>query len=394
MRIILGTDSIKAPLTGIGRYTVEVATRLLAIPEVDELLGFDFGRFHSIPERLERLAEVAEHTGNSGSGLSLIARARQAASRSPIATDMYRHLVMPISARSLKRYGDSLFHSPNFHLPSHPGPSVVTIHDLSHQLYPEYHPRARVRWMNKLVPDSLAASTRILCVSHSTRRDLEELMNVDAGKITVTYPGVGQEFKPLPTESIAATLGTYGLRANQYLLCVATLEPRKNLNMLIDCYLRLPNSIREAYPLVLIGGLGWDYESFLVKLPGLAAQGVVWLGFMPQEQLPALYNGALCFVYPSIYEGFGLPVLEAQACGTPVITSNRSSLPEVASSEALLVNTLNSDELLLALERALDDQTWRRTCSAKGLAKAAGFTWSRCARETVAVYKQAVGDTS
>ena len=391
MRIILGTDSLQPPLTGIGRYTSEVAARLLAMPEVDELLGFDFGRFHSIPERLGQLAESAMSEDASDPGISLLGRARRAASRSVIATDIYRHLLIPITARSLKADGDALFHSPNFHLPCHPGPSVVTVHDLSHHLFPDYHPRARVRWMNKLVPKSLAASTRILCVSRSTRRDLLELMDVNPGKITITYPGVGQEFIPLPPDNIADILSANDLHADQYLLCVATLEPRKNLDLLIDSYMNLPARARAEYPLVLVGSPGWNCEALLKRVADSADQGVRWLGFIPQEHLPALYNGARCFVYPSIYEGFGLPILEAQACGTPVVTSNSSSLPEVTSAEALLVDPHDGDELLSALERALDDSAWRQACSASGLIKAAEFSWDRCARETVAVYQQAIG---
>jgi alpha-1,3-rhamnosyl/mannosyltransferase len=183
-------------------------------------------------------------------------------------------------------------------------------------------------------------------------------------------------------------LAKYGLRHGGYALCVSTLEPRKKIAHLLQAYQCLPQRLREQTPLILIGSRGWLSEQLQQEIERLAQQGWLrYLGFVPEADLPALYAGARTFIYPSSYEGFGLPVLEAMASGVPVVTSNRSSLPEVTKGAALLVDPDDIDALSRSIEAGLSDQPWRDGAIASGLAVAQGFTWDRCIEQTVHVYK-------
>ena len=387
MKVVMGTDSLHSPLTGVGRYTFELCKRLLTSQDISELSGFDFGRFHSLADRLKEI-EQESTPENDASVNSRLFNLRTSLSRSRIATRLYQHYATTVCGLLLQRKSDALFHSPNFHLPRYTGKSVVTIHDLSYLLFPDYHPRARVEWMSKLVPVAVRSSSHVLCVSESTKADLVENFHLDPEKVSVSYLGAGDEFKVRSVESISRVLDSCGLTCSQYFLCVSTIEPRKNIEALISAYMRMSKATRMRFPLVLAGGFGWHCDQLKLRIEGLHNEGIKHLGFVSQDVLPFLYNGARCLVYPSFYEGFGLPVLEAQASGTPVIASKTSSIPEVASAKALLINPDNNDELLQAMNRAIEDEEWLASCSKTGLDKAAGFSWDNCAEVTISVYKQ------
>jgi glycosyltransferase involved in cell wall biosynthesis len=387
MKVIMGTDSLHGPLTGVGRYTVELCKRLINAPDIKEMEGFDFGKFHSIQNRLKEI-DKENKSENISVANSTLSKLRVSLSQSRIATSLYEQYATTVCGLLLKQRSDSLFHSPNFHLPKFTGKSVVTIHDLSYLLFPEYHPSARTAWMTKLVPKAVKNSSHIICVSESTKADLIENYNVDPQKVSVTYLGVDPKFNVRGAESTSPVIESYGLSFGQYLLCVSTIEPRKNIEGLINAFLRLDKTTRMQHPLVLIGGFGWLCGQLEQSLDELVSEGVIHLGFVPQDELPFLYSGARCFVYPSFYEGFGLPVLEAQASGVPVISSNTSSLPEVASEEAILVDPYDGDGLLSAMNRAIDDENWLESCSLSGLQKSHDFTWDKCAQATIEVYKK------
>ena len=374
-------------LTGVGRYTYELCKRLVDAPGITELKGFDFGRFHSIQTRLKKLEQGNAAESEFGAD-STASKLRLSLSRSRIATSLYQQYATVVCGLFLRQKSDTIFHSPNFHLPKYTRKSVVTIHDLSYLLFPEYHPDARVAWMTKLVPQAVQDSSHIICVSESTKAALIENYHVDPDKVSVTYLGVDDKFHVREAENISAVMDTHGLPYGQYLLCVSTIEPRKNIEGLIDAYLRLSKATRKLHPLVLVGGFGWLCEKLKARLDGLANEGVMHLGFVRQDELPFLYNGARCFVYPSFYEGFGLPVLEAQASGIPVIASNTSSVPEVTSEEALLIDPCDGDELFHAMNQAIEDVNWLESCRLAGLQKAHGFTWDKCAQATIQVYEK------
>jgi glycosyltransferase involved in cell wall biosynthesis len=226
---------------------------------------------------------------------------------------------------------------------------------------------------------ALRRAAALACISDATRLDLEARFPAAKGKTTTIPLAAGREFgaDPLPLDP---ALG--GLNGRPYVLAVGTLEPRKNLERLIAAWTALPEKIRGGHALALVGPRGWDEAEILVAA---RASGAVLVGHVPEDQLVALYAGATSFAYPSRYEGFGLPVLEAMAAGTPVVTSTASSLPEVAGDAALLVDPDDTAALTTALARLLTDAELRDDLRAKGTARAATFSWERTARETLAL---------
>jgi glycosyltransferase involved in cell wall biosynthesis len=266
-------------------------------------------------------------------------------------------------------------------------PSVVTIYDLSFIHYPERLPAARRLYLRLFTGLTCARARRVIAISRSTADDLARTLNVPADKIDVAPPGCDPAlFHPLPAEQIAAFRHDHDL-PERFWLFVGTLEPRKNLTTLIDAYAALP----QKPPLIIGGGKGWDYEPIFaaVERHGLA-DSVRFVGYIPADALPIWYNCAEMFVYPSVFEGFGMPVLEAMACGTPVIVSDASSLPEVAGEAGLCVPPHDVDAWSAALRRAWDDAAWRDEARERGFHQAARYTWSQTARQTVESYRKAM----
>jgi len=271
-----------------------------------------------------------------------------------------------------------------------PWPTVVTVYDLSFVYYPDTFPSGRRTYLNLFTRLSCGGARRIIAISESTRRDLVKQWNLPAGKIEVAYPGVGEGYCPLPADQVAAFRARRGL-PDKYILHVGTLEPRKNLVRLIQAH----SEIRTESPLALVGGRGWHHEEILTEIERLGLKDrVMVVGYVPAEELPLWYNAATVLAYPSLYEGFGLPVVEAMACGTPVVTSNVSSMPEAAGGDggaALLVSPYETEALAEALSRVLTDVTLRDELRTRGLKQSALFSWERTAAATVTAYQQALG---
>ena len=376
--LILGADSISAPLTGIGRYAYELARRLPEQRGVGRVRYFALGRW--VP--LESLL------GADGAGRPDQARSlRSVLAGNHLAVQTFRR-VMPLVQRwRLRGEGNALFHSPNFFLPPFPGRTVTTVHDLSHHIYPEFHPATRIEYMRRMLPDSLARAHHVITVSESARQDLIMHLGYPADRITAVPLGVNHIFRPHSAEELAPVLARLGLHAQGYTLYVGTIEPRKNLDRLLSAYEALPSALRQRIPLVMAGSPGWRSEHSHARMKRAASAGWLhYLRFVAQADLPALYAGAALFAYPSLYEGFGLPVLEAMASGVPVVTSNVSSIPEVVGDVALSVAPEDTDGLATALARGLQDADWRDRAAPASLARAAGFTWERCVEKTVKVY--------
>jgi glycosyltransferase involved in cell wall biosynthesis len=270
-----------------------------------------------------------------------------------------------------------VFYSPDFVLPPTRAKKMLTVHDLSFVRVPECHHPANIKYLNAAVPRSVARADVILADSDSTRRDLIEAFGVASEKIHTLYSGVEAFFQPIRDEhELNRVRAAYGL-SKPFIFGVGTSEPRKNYMRLIEAYARIRQ--RRDFGLLIAGGKGWLYDEVYQKAAQVS--GVRLLGFVPDADLPALYSLATLVVYPSLYEGFGLPVLEAMACGAAVITSNNSSLPEVAGDAALLVDPRDGDALVGVMERALDDADLRAGLSRKALVQASKFSWEQSARE-------------
>ncbi|MBI5303371.1 MAG: glycosyltransferase family 4 protein [Chloroflexi bacterium] len=282
-----------------------------------------------------------------------------------------------------------VLHSPDFIPPSRTRfPGVITVHDLAFLLYPRFLTRESARYYGQ-VDIAARQADHIIAVSQSTKRDLIRLLGVPENKVSVIHEAAHPLFAPVTnTEALERTRARYYLTA-PFFLFVSTLEPRKNLPTLLRAFRQLRDKYKITATLALVGNRGWladEVDRVIAELN--LGDTVRFLGGIPNDELVYLYNAAAAFVFPSFYEGFGLPPLEAMACGTPVITSNVSSLPEVVGDAALLINPEDVDALAVAMSRVLSDEKLRREMRDKGLKRAQGFSWERAARETLDVYRQ------
>jgi glycosyltransferase involved in cell wall biosynthesis len=266
----------------------------------------------------------------------------------------------------------------------HPRRSVVTVHDLGYLYYPEAHRLLDRLYLDLSTRYDARAAAHLIADSSATKRDLIQRYGVEPDSITVVYPGYDDAtFQPVRDEEAIEAVKTRYDIAGDYILFVGTLQPRKNLTRLIEAYWKLETG---SWKLVIAGKKGWLYGEIFRRVEELGLERrVVFTGYVTQEDLPVLLSGARLFVFPSLYEGFGLPVLEAMACGTPVVCSNAASLPEVAGDAALLVDPLDVEELAAALERVLSDEELRAGLIERGFEQAKRFSWERCARETLDV---------
>lgn len=282
-----------------------------------------------------------------------------------------------------------LFHSPNFILPPTRGAkTLLTVHDLSFIRHPQGAVASLRRWLNQVVPRSLTRADHILADSESTKLDLIELFSLNPADITVVGAGVEERFRPI-TDSAAldAVRQRYKLPpASRFILGLGTLEPRKNFTGLIAAFSQSP--VRETHHLVIAGGKGWLYDDiFAAAHNSPAADRIHLIGFVADADLPALYSLADIFAYPSHYEGFGIPVIEAMACGTPVVCANNSCLPEVAGDSALQVTATDTSALAEALARLAADPALRERAIHAGFRQAQKFTWPVAAARLLAVYR-------
>jgi glycosyltransferase involved in cell wall biosynthesis len=283
--------------------------------------------------------------------------------------------------------GGSLFHATeHLLLPLRDVPTVLTVHDLIFRHLPEHHKPLNRWYLNWALPLYCRRATHVIAVSECTRRDLVAAYDVDPKKISVVHEAADPRFAPQAPDRVADVRRRYDL-PERYLLFVGTIEPRKNVTRLLHAFERLHrDGLTDA--LVVVGKRGWLYEGFFAELEASPVREAVLLpGYVPDQDLPAVYAGAQVLAWPSLYEGFGLPVLEAMACGTPVVCSGTSSLPEVGGEAALYVDPKSTGDVIETLRRLLSGPDLRAEMVARGLEQAARFSWDRVAAETIAVYE-------
>lgn len=378
LRLGINCVSMLSPLTGIGQYTFNLVQELQALHLSPWLFyGADWRR------------EVrTQPVPGIGVAKNLIKRLIP---RSYVAS---RFLLQRGFSRGVQQHRIQLYHEPSFMLYRFRGPAVVTIHDLSWLHYAETQPAARVRELNRMMPATVESAAHIVVASEFIRQEVIAQFGVSEDRISTTALGVAKEFKPRDAAQCLSTLKKYELGFGHYILAVATLEPRKNLGTLIAAFAQLPAALRRLYPLVIVGMRGWGESLMTDGLQQMIARGEVRLtGYVPQKDLPTLYAGARLFVYPSLYEGFGLPPLEAMACGVPVIVSKRASLPEVVGNAGILVEPMDDSAIAQHMRALIEDDLLHRQLSAAGQQRSHLFSWRKCALETVAVYQQAMNQS-
>ncbi|MGN6393597.1 MAG: glycosyltransferase family 4 protein [Gemmatimonadales bacterium] len=293
--------------------------------------------------------------------------------------------------RRIRAHGLDVLHSPHYTMPfRHPAGSVVTFCDMTFILHPELHEAVKRVFFPAMMRWSARHADHLITISESTRDDLVRLWRVAPERVTAVPLAAGSEYEPASPAAIAAACAQYGLRADAYALYVGVLEPRKNVDGLITAFGRVAPRV-PGLDLVIAGKRGWMYDRIFAQVKALGlTDRVRFIGYVTQEHLPGLYGGARLFVYPSRYEGFGLPVLEAMHCGVPVITTNVSAMPEVAGDGALLVGPDDIPGLADAMLRVLGDTSFAHGLARRGRERAAGFSWERCALDTRRVYEQVV----
>ncbi len=282
-----------------------------------------------------------------------------------------------------------LFHSTeHLLLPLRGIPTVLTVHDLIFKLFPDYHKRLNYWYLNRAMPLYCRRATAIIAVSEASKRDLVKFYGVDPAKVTVVYEAAANHFQPPTPARIAHARQQYHL-PERFLLHLGTIEPRKNLMRLLDVFQILRRSFPDLH-LLLAGGRGWLYDDFFARIAADGLSDVVRpLGWVPDEDLPAVIGAAALAVQPSLYEGFGLPLLEHMACGQVVAASHSSSHPEVGGAAAAYFDPADVEEMAAVIGRLLRDRDEYKQRRALGLEQAARFSWARAARETEAVYDRA-----
>jgi glycosyltransferase involved in cell wall biosynthesis len=371
MHIALNTLAVRARLSGGGVYVTNLVRSLAGLDHRNQytlyMSGQNAAHFCGLPENF---------------------RLVQAVSLRPLRL-LWEQTLLPLQ---LARGGVTLFHATGNVSPLiRTCRQVVTIHDLTYYLMPERHTLAKRNYFRMMIAPSARRSDRVITVSDSSKDDIVRLLRIAPEKVTVIHEGCDVRYRPLhDQDALNALRRKYSLR-KRILLFLGMIEPGKNLVNLLAAFARL-REFHGEYCLVLAGDFGWNYRPVLAAIERLGLRELVHLpGYIPEEELPALYNLAEVLVYPSLYEGFGLPVLEAMACGIPVITSNVSSMPEVAGDAAVLVEPRSVEQLSNALSRVLTDADLRAQMSEKGLERSRMFTWEKAARETMQVYEEVAG---
>jgi glycosyltransferase involved in cell wall biosynthesis len=299
----------------------------------------------------------------------------------------WEQVFQPLHLRAL---GVDVLHGPGFVGPLVGAPrTVLTVHDLSFFRFPERLPAGRRRYLQTFTRLSVRRADLVLCDSLHTADDVHDILDTPREKLRVVYPGVEPRFRPPAPDALAAFRKEKGL-PDRFLLYLGTLEPRKNLGLLLRAYARLQPELPDL-GLVLAGGRGWMVDDLFREIEELGLEKKVVLpGYVPDAEQPLWYGAATALVYPSVYEGFGLPPLEAMACGAPVVVAQTSSLPEVVGEAGLYFDPFDEDSPVAVLRRLLADEAEQERLRAAGLARAAGFSWRKTAEGCVAAYRAAI----
>ena len=370
MRIGIDATALPLQLVGAGNYIVNLTNALLRVDTANEYILFVKPIHRALFEADERVQIVP---------VALASRIQRI---------VWEQTALPRLARQCRL---NVLHSPHYTMPLTLGcASVVTFHDMTFFLYPAMHKLYKRVFFRAMIHLSARYANAIIADSESTRQDIVRMLRLDAAKVTTVTLGVSASYHPIGDAAALEKIKSKYRLPDKFVLYIGVLEPRKNLPTLVRAFKTLTER-GGAHTLVIVGRKGWMYDELFRTIASLGlAERVIFTGYAPEEDLPLLYNAADVFVYPSFYEGFGLPVLEAMACGAPVITSNISSMPEIVGNAGILVNPYHADELADAMLRLIQNGDLRKRLARRGIERAKSFSWERAAQTTLAVYEHAV----
>tara|TARA_R110002020_G_scaffold367683_1_gene579524 strand:- start:9803 stop:10915 length:1113 start_codon:yes stop_codon:yes gene_type:complete len=367
-------------MTGIGRYTLEIARRMSEFDEIQDMLYYDGVRVRNF---------IQKPSYRETTSVSFSKKIKNILGRFPFIVNAYKFTNKYMNSMNLSKLNGYVYHGTNFYLPDFGGPKVVTIHDLSVISYPEYHPIERINMLSGEIKKSIDAANAIITDSEYVKKEIMTMFGADSNKIHVVPLSHGYEYFPRGPDVAENIMNKYDIKWKKYVLLVGTIEPRKNIEAAIDAFSQLSDAIKANYKLIIVGHKGWSNQGIFQKIENATAEGWLrYIGFVEEQDLPCIYSGAQLFVFPSFYEGFGLPVLEAMASGVPVVASNSSSIPEVCGTAAALCDPNDTSGLRDLILRGIQDEEWRREAIKRGLERTTHFSWDKCARETYEIYKR------
>ncbi|MFR0689056.1 glycosyltransferase family 4 protein [Enterobacterales bacterium AE_CKDN230030158-1A_HGKHYDSX7] len=376
MRVALNARILQAPRTGIGQYVSSLTQALQEQAEVSLQLFLGCQWAVDLPP--------APLPGYS--------RRAALAKRVPGAYRIRRWLEQGSFDRGLHQRSIDLYHEPSLWPLEFDGPMVMTLHDLTHVHYPHTQPADRLAEIERHVGRGVERAQCVLTDSEHVAGEVRRHFALPDERVVVAPLGYAPRFHPRSDAELAGTLASFELSPGQYLICVGTLEPRKNLQLALRAHALLPATLRARLPLVIVGMPGWRSEGLDETLETAVKGGwVKVLGYQSDEVLAQLLAGAKALLFPSLYEGFGLPVLEAMASGVPVLLTRTSSLPEVAGEAGIYVDAQDPQDMCSAIRQLVDDPALAQRCRTRGLDRARNFSWQRCARITSDAYRKAVG---
>lgn len=364
--LLIDAVTLLSPITGIGRYTYEISKE---VQKYEELNVKYFYGYHS-----KHLIEPWQNTTYKNIKSILV--------KYPKLKQLARESLMFTNRLFSKKY--DIYWQPNF-IPNttvKTGKIITSIHDFSFEIYKDFHPKERIDFFNKYFYKNVRLSDKIITGSEYTKREILERFDFNSRDIKVIYHGIRHDvFKKYDNLEVDFDL------PRKFILSVGSIEPRKNLLGLLKAYNLLDENVKKEYKLVLIGFKGWN-NSELMEIIEANKDNILYLGFISDEDLAKVYNLASCFVFPSFYEGFGLPPIEAMACGTPVLCSDNSSLPEVCSDAAIYCNPNSIEDISKKITIILSDKELQNNLIKKGLERCLEFTWEKSARKHIEVFKE------
>lgn len=382
MHIVINTIPLLSRQTGIGTCIYNISKSLLEIDQANKYTfyyGYFSGQLQKTPHDDPSRVELT---------FNILRKAKPFIKTIPVLSDLSKWMIEEWNKQISARKNIDVYFEPNYIPVAFKTKKIVTtVHDFSFYHHPEWHPRDRVQYFNKYFYKRIHSSDLIVTDSRFVRDEAREILKIDDARLRVVHIGYDRRlFRPYPAAEVAEFRTRYQL-PERFVLFVGSIEPRKNIERLLLAYQSLPPGLKQDYKLVLAGFEGWRNKT-IMQLIGQMHEHVIFLGYLTVKELALAYNAAAVFAYPSLYEGFGLPPIEAMACGAPVLVSRAASLPEVCGDAAEYCDPLNVEDIAGKLASLLDRTARRQELASRGRAHVAGYTWENTARKMMEIFAE------